>query len=92
MFIIIVGYLAGFRATLNHCEKAALLNLITFDPKVIEKPVTRLGLKTWMAVLEELEPLVFQAWVVVVPLCQSPQVSSEIISIMKDNNYVEHAL
>ena len=61
MFIIIVGYLAGFRATLNHCEKAALLNLITFDPKVIEKPVTRLGLKTWMAVLEELEPLVFQA-------------------------------
>ena len=51
MFIIIVGYLAGFRATLNHCEKAALLNLITFDPNVIETPVTRLGLKTWMAVL-----------------------------------------
>ena len=51
MFIIIVGYLAGFRATLNHCEKAALLNLITFEPNVIEKPVTRLGLKTWIAVL-----------------------------------------
>ena len=51
MFIIIVDYLAGFRATLNHCEKAALLNLITFEPNVIEKPVTRLGLKTWIAVL-----------------------------------------